>query len=771
MFPPLNPTLSPYTGWTRDHWVYLLARITYGYVLAADKQGTMARALYADDRREYHNDSSDGLESFARIASGWGAYLANPQNPEVVAFEGRELNIAEILSRALIEGSDKSNPHTYWGEPYALDQRIVESADMALAIWFSRERVFNRMSKTQQDQVMAWLALVDGQDTYYDNWVLFPAVAQAVRLQMGYPVDESELDERIEQMAAFYRGDGWYVDGPGAEYELYNAWMFGWHFVLWAHIDGARRPEMRDLVLNRHRSFLSTFQHFFGANGSYPAWGRSIVYRFAAVACFATGHLTGSAPIAPGVLRRICSGNIKYFYDNGAVDPVSHHLLQGYHGNFPAASEAYISPGSPSWACHGLFGLNFSHDDPFWTATEEPLPVERGDFEVVIPTPGYVLSGHQATGQVFLLNAGTGHYPENLRHNYLPKYGKLAYSTHFPFNVLPAGRTYAPDAMVAVTNDDKHFGHRYLIRSFGTAPGFIWTEFFEELDVDVVWMKVAILMWREVQLRFTFLQPTRKARTVEAPGALGCSGAAVVTRRSNQPEGWEYASAQERGSDEVRALAIKRLVGYEEQRPSAPFLDYANINLAYPYAEQPLVMESAHSFRIRSLVSASLLRPAAFDPAQEFAGIDVTLKGRGEYEVKLPNDERAYISLANELCTQIQIGGDTLTGDAIRFARVSAGHVVTDGVTNFPGVFELNTAGIVELARENENTVRVLTNTGIKVSEQFLGGMSQCIQGRALDGTWVDLDGRTLNNIIPNSVVKEWTKRNERTLVEFRLTR
>ena len=43
-------------------------------------------------------------------------------------------------------------------------------------------------------------------------------------------------------LAEFYRGDGWYVDGPTDEFELYNAWMFGWHYLLWTWIDGDRRP-------------------------------------------------------------------------------------------------------------------------------------------------------------------------------------------------------------------------------------------------------------------------------------------------------------------------------------------------------------------------------------------------------------------------------------------------------------------------------------------------------------------------------------------------
>ena len=50
-FPPLNYVLSPHTGWTRAHWEAVLARMTYGYVKAAEISGSPARVLYPDDRR------------------------------------------------------------------------------------------------------------------------------------------------------------------------------------------------------------------------------------------------------------------------------------------------------------------------------------------------------------------------------------------------------------------------------------------------------------------------------------------------------------------------------------------------------------------------------------------------------------------------------------------------------------------------------------------------------------------------------------------------
>src|SRR5262245_27856733 len=100
-FPTLDYELSPYTGWTRAHWEAVFARITYGYVLVADRSGSPARALYPDDRRNLP-DAVDAVESFARIASAWGAWLANPNNSASVVYGDRSMNIEALLHDALL---------------------------------------------------------------------------------------------------------------------------------------------------------------------------------------------------------------------------------------------------------------------------------------------------------------------------------------------------------------------------------------------------------------------------------------------------------------------------------------------------------------------------------------------------------------------------------------------------------------------------------------------------------------------------------------------
>jgi hypothetical protein len=764
-YPALDFDLSPYTGWTRAHWEYILARMTYGYAKIAKRSGSAARVLYPDDRRGMP-DSVDAIESFARIASAWGAWLRNPANPATLKFQDHELNLETLLRQALLDGTNPYNPSTYWGDIGHMDQRIVESADIAVAVWMSRERVFHKMTAAEQEQIIAWLAQVDGKGTYTDNWILFTAMVQAVRHHLGFPSPLDDLDNRLMQIDEFYRGDGWYVDGPSNEFELYNAWMFGWHYLLWAWIDGDRRPDHRQKVLERARSFIDGFLHFFGVNGSYAAWGRSVVYRFATVAPFAVGHFLKIALDDPGLLRRVSSGCIRYFYDHGLFDPEGHFVGQGFHGNFPPAGEAYISPGSPYWCCHGLFALTFDPDDPFWTSIESPLPVERDDFELVLPAPGFVLSGCKDTGQVLLLNSRSGQEHDAPRHNYTSKYGKLAYSTHFPFNVLPAHGSYAPDAMISLTRDGHAFGHRLHIRAGAVAPGFMWSKFDEVVDDELQPLWIGVMLWGDVQIRLTVIRPTLPVMAYEAPGALGCEEPAKILRRSDARSGWEYAEA------EGRAVSIKRLMGYDCQQVSSPFLDQSNINLAYPYSEQPVIYESQASVAARCLAAASIVRPSPFDPAAEFAGIKVKVEVPEMFRISLPDESTALVAPGETTPKHVKVNGVEVEGIRLRYVRMSKDLSEVDGLglTQVSGVATFSEPAAFRIKRISNGQVRLTTSTGISFTDQWLHGGARCIEALSVDNRRLDVTDQCQAGSIPAGLVKEWSDRNQRTLVDFRIT-
>src|SRR5205809_145958 len=104
-FPALDHSLAPHTGWTREHWVALLARMTAGFARAAARTGSPARALFPDDRRGLP-DAVDALEGFARIASAWGAWLSQPANPDTLVFDGQNLDVAALLREGLLDGTN-----------------------------------------------------------------------------------------------------------------------------------------------------------------------------------------------------------------------------------------------------------------------------------------------------------------------------------------------------------------------------------------------------------------------------------------------------------------------------------------------------------------------------------------------------------------------------------------------------------------------------------------------------------------------------------------
>jgi hypothetical protein len=761
--PPPDHQHSPHTGWTRAHWRAVLARLTYGFVLASEKQGSPARALFPGDRCD-RPDSVDGLEAFSRIGVGWASWLYNPANSDTLTFDGHELNLVSLLKQGLLDGTDPSKPSTYWGDIAHMDQRLVEASNIAITLWLSKDRVFNQMNEAEKTQIINWLAQVDGKDTWPDNWILFPAMSQIVRLKLGYPISIADLDWRLEQMAAFYRGDGWYADGSADEFDLYNAWMFGFHYLLWAWIDGDRRPDHRALVLSRARSFLDGFQHFFGANGSYVAWGRSLLGRFVATTCVQVGHLLDIAPPNPGMLRRIASGCLRYFVDHDLFDPHGHFARQGFHGEFPQAGESYVAPPSPLSACHAFFALSFDESDPFWANPESPLPVEQADFDLAFPVAGLAVSGRQATGQVLLLNGRSGHPDDVPRPSYIPKYGKFTYSTHFPFNVSPVGDTYSPDAMIALTHDGIHFGHRDTTRAGIAAPGFIHCEFDEIVNGDAQRIYAAVIIWRDIQIRAAYIQPTLPVQAFEAPGALGGEGAACVTRRSDTVAGWEYAET------DGRAVGIQRLLGYDSQQPSASFLGHSNLNLAYAYAEQPMLNESQPSDSSRLLASANLIRPEPFDPVQEFSGITATPRSERSLQFAFPDGTQVFAVLGDPCSTTITLNEIEVEGN-LRFVSIKpkATAFTGVGINNVIGIAWLSRTGTLQLNKEADGMVLITTDTGVSLATDWLGGQARRVEVRQLGGCWTEVTSQCQGNLIPPDLVERWSNQTQRTLVQFRL--
>jgi len=266
-------------------------------------------------------------------------------------------------------------------------------------------------------------------------------------------------------------------------------------------------------------------------------------------------------------------------------------------------------------------------------------------------------------------------------------------------------------------------------------------------------------------MRLTVIRPTYPVMAFEAPGALGCEKSSDIIRRSDPQIGWEYAEA------EGRAIAIQRLFGYDSQRVSVPFLDQSNINLAYSYSEQPIVYEAQASIAARCLASASLVRPASFDPTVEFSGIKVEIEYPEIFHVSLPDGNVALVAPGETMPKCATVNGIDVAGPRMRYLQASKD--LTEfcglGLTQIEGLVSFDESATFRLKRSSKNEVNLKTNTGLKLVDQWMGKPVRCIEAQTLDHQWIDVTAQCQGSSIPLQVVREWSERNQRTLVDFRI--
>jgi hypothetical protein len=408
---------APFTGYTRGHW----AAAADGLLAAVRPYASPDHArIDLPGRGSAYGRDSDALEGFARTFLLAAIRLRGEDGAD-------PSGLAEWYAEGLRAGPDR------WPRPDRLDQAKVEASSVALGLHLSRPWIWDRLDDRDRDRLAGWLGTVVGQPYPPINWVWFQLTVEAFLRQVGGDWSAADIHSGLQVHESLYRGGGWYADGPERSYDHYNGWALHTYPLLWADLAGDLCPAgLRQAWRDRLALFLADAVHLVGADGSPLLQGRSLSYRFGAAAPFWMGALTGT--LEPGLARRTASGILRHFHEHGVPDRRG-LLTLGWHREWPAMAQSYSGPGSPYWAVKGMLGLLLPAGHPVWTAAEEPLPVERGDFVRAIGPPGWLASGTRADGIVRIANHGTDHALEGDAGTDAPLYARLGYSTA----TFPAG--------------------------------------------------------------------------------------------------------------------------------------------------------------------------------------------------------------------------------------------------------------------------------------------------------------------------------------------
>lgn len=338
---------------------------------------------------------ADRLEGFARIMPLFAAWHASGRSDEVMLDDGAVLRLSDEFKRGLLSGTDPDSPE-YWGAmPGKSNQRIVEAADVALALWLFRDAVWNELSESQRNQVVAWLAQLDGRPGLDNNWHLFFVLVDRVLASFGHPGRIGDTRSRFRRIKDFHLGEGWFKDGPRGRVDYYNAWAF--HYALYwiDRIDPQWDP---GFISECQRSFIATYRYVMAPHG-LPILGRSICYRMAAAAPLVLGQERHGDIVSPGEARRALDCHWKHFSKHGAI---RHGVpTQGYWKADPRVLDPYSGPASSLWSLRSLVAaFQYPEASPFWRSAGSPLPVEQGDYSVTLGAANWRVHGTRATGEV-----------------------------------------------------------------------------------------------------------------------------------------------------------------------------------------------------------------------------------------------------------------------------------------------------------------------------------------------------------------------------------
>lgn len=445
--PPTDRLLSSRTGWTRAHWETTADRMLDALVPYA----TPGFAQYRlPGRGSWSGVVSDGLEGYARsflLAAFRIAGAGGSVDPKLI----------ERYARGLATGTDPDSPEA-WPRLTDCSQQMVEAASVAVALHETRAWIWDRLDARVQERVVDWFSGFVGGRTWDNNWRLFQVVSEQFLASVGAPHSRGDIEGGLDRIEDWYVGEGWYTDGDGRNFDYYIGWAMHLYPLLWSRMAGADDGGRTKVYRERLSRFLQDYPHFFGADGAPVHQGRSLAYRFAALAPVWMGALADCTPLAPGLTRRLASGTLRHFVERGVPDERG-LLTLGWYDTFLPSTQPYSGPASPYWASKGFLGLLLPADHPVWTERELPLPVEESDRYTALPAPGWLLHGTRDDGIVRLINHGSDHNgpatdASDLGGEDDPHYARLGYSTATAPEAAPHATARAVDGHLALLAPD-----------------------------------------------------------------------------------------------------------------------------------------------------------------------------------------------------------------------------------------------------------------------------------------------------------------------------
>mgnify|MGYP003309552827 CR=1 FL=1 len=353
----------------RNLWICTLDRVCRP-VLENLAAGTLKRNMPIESVHPHGKEKCTYLEALGRIVVGISPWLElGPDDTPEGKLRAEYIRLCtESIANAVNPDSPDHLNFNDGGQP------LVDAAFLVHGLLRAPKQLFGNLDSKTRERLKTELISSRAIKPYESNWLLFSAMIEAGLLKFYGECDMNPIEYAMNRfLNDWYVGDGQYGDGKEYHSDFYNSFVIQPMMVqIVETLNEVGHPHdfPAETILARYARYAAIQEMLISPEGTYPAIGRSIAYRFGAFHALSDVSLRHLLPesITPAQVRCALSAVIKRQISAPGTFDENGWMTVGFCGHQIHMGESYISTGSVYLCMEGLVALGLPETDPFWSS-------------------------------------------------------------------------------------------------------------------------------------------------------------------------------------------------------------------------------------------------------------------------------------------------------------------------------------------------------------------------------------------------------------------
>lgn len=356
----------------RQFWVQTLVRIS-DPVLTNLAEGTLKQNMPVEALAK-GRESATHLEAVGRLVCGIAPWLE--LGPDGTPEGKLRKQYIDLTVKGLTHAVDPKSPDFLNFNQGT--QPLVDAAFLAQGLLRAPKQLWGNLDRQTQKNMIDALKSSRRIKPHENNWLLFASMVEAALYEFTGDCDKKRLLYGVEKFRdEWYKGDGHYGDGPAFHMDYYNSFVI--HPMLMDTLAVMKKKRMKeadflDEETRRFTRYAEQQERLISPEGTFPAVGRSLPYRFGAFQVLAQASLEDKLPktITPPQVRCALTAVMRRQLENPANFDDKGWLRIGFTGSQREIAESYISTGSLYLCAAAFLPLGLPEKHPFWSGAHQP---------------------------------------------------------------------------------------------------------------------------------------------------------------------------------------------------------------------------------------------------------------------------------------------------------------------------------------------------------------------------------------------------------------